>query len=172
MRRRGVYEHVDVGTEIAFEAFFRVEHPKLVALGWALTGDADTAAELAQETLTRAYRVWETVSEYDNPGGWVRRVLTNLAIDRHRRHCREAAALERVGLRDVAIDVDPATDHWWRAVRGLPAGQRVAVALHYLEDMSVADVAATVGVAEGTVKTQLARARRTLARTLAEEAPR
>lgn len=167
-----MYEHVDVETTGAFEAFFRAEHPKLVALGWALTGDADTGAELAQESLARAYRAWATVGGYDNPGGWVRRVLTNLATDRYRRRRSEEAALARVGRPDVAIEVEPATDHWWAAVRALPAGQRAAVALHYLEDLSVADVAATLGVAEGTVKTQLARARRSLARRFAEEAAR
>jgi RNA polymerase sigma-70 factor (ECF subfamily) len=163
---------VDVGTVTAFEAFFRAEHPKLVALGWALTGDSETARELAQEALLRAYRDWAKVADYDNPGGWVRRVVVNLATDRHRRRRSEEAALSRMPPSEPAALLDPATDHWWRAVRSLPEGQRTAVVLHYLEDMSVADVAATLGVSEGTVKTQLARARQTLARTLAEEAPR
>jgi RNA polymerase sigma-70 factor (ECF subfamily) len=163
---------VDVGTVTAFEAFFRAEHPKLVALGWALTGDPETARELAQEALLRAYRDWAKVADYDNPGGWVRRVVANLATDRHRRRRSEEAALSRLPPSEPAALLDPATDHWWRAVRALPDGQRAVVALHYLEDMSVADVAATLGLAEGTVKTQLARARQTLARALAEEAPR
>jgi RNA polymerase sigma-70 factor (ECF subfamily) len=165
-----VYQHVDVGTMTAFEAFFRAEHPKLVALAWAMTGDAETAGELAQEALLRAYRDWSKVGDYENPGGWVRRVVVNLATDRHRRRRSEEAALARVRPQESAALLDPATDHWWRAVRALPDGQRAAVALHYLEDVSVADVAATLGVSEGTIKTQLARARQTLARTLAPEA--
>lgn len=162
---------MDVGTATDFEAFFRAEHPKLVAFAWALTGDPHTAGELAQEALLRAYRDWVKVGEYENPGGWVRRVVANLATDRHRRRRSEEAALSRMPPSEPAALLDPATDHWWRAVRALPDGQRAAVALHYLEDLSVADVASTLGVAEGTVKTQLARARQTLARTLAEEAP-
>jgi RNA polymerase sigma-70 factor (ECF subfamily) len=165
-------QHVDVGTATAFEAFFRAEHPKLVAFAWALTGDSHAAAELAQEALLRAYRDWAKVAAYDNPGGWIRRVLVNLVADRGRRRRSEAAALARVPAPGPVVDLERSTDHWWRAVRALPDGQRAAVALHYLEDMSVADVAAALGISEGTVKTQLSRARQTLARTLAEEAPR
>jgi RNA polymerase sigma-70 factor (sigma-E family) len=166
----GRVQHVDVGTVTAFEAFFRAEHPKLVALGWALTGDPHAAAELAQEALLRAYRDWAKVGEYDNPGGWIRRVLVNLIADRGRRRRSEEAALARVAPPGPVPELEPATDHWWRAVRALPEGQRAAVALHYLEDLSVADVAATLGISEGTVKTQLSRARETLSRTLPEEA--
>ena len=53
-----------------------------------------------------------------------------------------------------------------RALRALPDRQRVAVALHYLADLSVADVAAAMGISEGAVKTHLHRARSQLAVSL------
>ena len=161
-----------MGTATSFEAFFRAEHPKLMALGWALTGDADVAGDLAQESLLRAYRAWPAVGDYDNPGAWVRRVLANLATDRHRRRRSEQAALARIATDAVVAAIEPSTDRWWQAVRDLPDRQRVVVALHYLEDMSVDDVAMTLGISAGTVKTQLSRARQSLARTLAEEKTR
>jgi len=51
----------------------------------------------------------------------------------------------------------------WRAVRELPRRQAQVVALHYVYDLRIGDIASTLGVTEGTVKTQLHRARATLA---------
>jgi RNA polymerase sigma-70 factor (ECF subfamily) len=64
------------------------------------------------------------------------------------------------------VTLDPPDDEFWSAVRGLPARQAQAVALHYLEDRSVADIAAVLGCAEATVKVHLHRGRLALARTL------
>ena len=69
----------------------------------------------------------------------------------------------------AASEVPAAADpELWRLVRRLPEQQRWAVALHYVEDRPVAEVAAVLGCSEGTVKTHLSRARATLARQLDE----
>ena len=152
-----------------FDGFFRVEYPKLVAAAVAMTGSYEIACELAQEALLRSYRSWSRVSTMDVPGAWVRRVLINLAIDVRRAH-RRAARSERVVDRfeDVSFD-DPAVDGWWSAVRALPDRQRAVVVLHYVEDRSVLEIAGVLGIAEGTVKATLAKARQSLARTLTRE---
>jgi len=153
-----------------FDGFFRVEYPKLVAVALGLTGSYDTACELAQEALLRCHRSWDRVSAMDIPGAWVRRVLLNLATDLHRsaqRATRRAALVTHHAVTELG---DPVVDGWWSAVRALPDLQRAVVVLHYVEDRSVADVAAVLGVAEGTVKTSLSRARSTLARTIPKEA--
>jgi RNA polymerase sigma-70 factor (ECF subfamily) len=111
------------------------------------------------------------VSALDRPGAWARRVTINLAISGRRRLRSEAEALVRVDRRpvtEVTLDDDRSqADQFWLAVRGLPARQRAAVALHYLEDRSVDEVAQVLGCAPGTVKAQLHEARATLARALA-----
>ncbi len=62
----------------------------------------------------------------------------------------------------------PTTDHeFWEAVRALPARQAQAIALHYLEDRPVAEIAEILGCAPATVKVHLHRGRRALADTLA-----
>lgn len=61
---------------------------------------------------------------------------------------------------------DPDDEAFWELVRALPRRQAQSVALHYLFDLSVADVAATLGIAEGSVKVHLSRARQTLAARL------
>ncbi len=149
----------------AFEVFFRAEHPRLVALGLALTGDRESARDLAAEALSRAHRSWPNL---DNPSAWVRRVITNLATDRGRRLGRERRALARVAASVPASSAmtDPVGNGFWAAVRALPERQQAAVVLHYLEDRSVAEVASILGIAEGTVKATLFTARNSLATTL------
>jgi RNA polymerase sigma-70 factor (ECF subfamily) len=85
-----------------------------------------------------------------------------------RRAGRERRALGLVSARpDPTVDL-PSTDHeFWDAVRALPARQAQAIALHYLEDRPVAEIAEILGCAPATVKVHLHRGRRALADTLA-----
>ncbi|HEY4331396.1 MAG TPA: sigma-70 family RNA polymerase sigma factor [Ilumatobacteraceae bacterium] len=146
-----------------YSALFRQEHPRLVALGIALTGDRELSLDLAQETLLRAYRSWATIESYEAPGAWLRRVLINQMIDGRRRSAVEAAALRlRAEPEGAASGDDPMASAWWVAVRSLPERQRIATALYYVDDYSVDEVAAVMKVASGTVKATLAQARRSL----------
>lgn len=72
------------------------------------------------------------------------------------------------GRRDLTPVLEPNDEDFWAAVRGLPRRQSQVVALHYIFDLSVADVAATLEMTEGTAKTHLSRARTSLARVLSE----
>ena len=149
-----------------FEAFFRREQPKLVALGMAMSGDRETGRELAQEALIRAYHQWDKIRNYERPGAWVRRVLINLSTDNARARSSELRALERMDPNGSVMLPDVAADGWWRAVLALPERQRAAVALHYLDDLPVSHVAEILGVTPGTVKASLAHARAHLATSL------
>ena len=146
----------------AFEQFFLAEHPKLVALGLAWSGNPDTARELAQESLARALRWWDRVSDLDVPGAWVRRVMINLLIDQRRGERREVLLLDRLDRPDDRDDPAPPDDRWWHAVRALPDRERAAVTLHYLEDLPIAEVAQILEIAPGTVKASLSHARQKL----------
>ncbi len=152
--------------DAAFDAFYRAELHSLVALATSLTGDAGHGAELAQEALLRTYRSWETVRTLDRPGAWTRHVLINLTIDAHRRAQREERATRRVASRMAEPSSPPAeavSEQFWSAVRALPDRQRHAVALHYIDDLSVAEVARVLEVTDATVKTSLHMARKSLA---------
>jgi RNA polymerase sigma-70 factor (ECF subfamily) len=152
--------------EAGFEAFFRAEYTKLVAIGRGLTGSHELGADLAQETLLRCHRDWARVSTLEAPGAWARRVLVNLSIDAHRAAARGRRVPTWVHQVDPVTPADPAIDDWWNAVRALPDRQRAVVVLHYLEDRSIDDIARTLDIAPGTVKSSLARARAHLARTI------
>jgi RNA polymerase sigma-70 factor (ECF subfamily) len=69
----------------------------------------------------------------------------------------------------VLPDLEPPEDGFWRAVRSLPRRQSQAVALHYLEDRPVSEIADILGMAPGTVKKHLYDGRQTLARMLEVE---
>jgi RNA polymerase sigma-70 factor, ECF subfamily len=148
----------------AFEEFYRDEYRRLVPVIAALLGDRAGAEDVVSEALAEAQRRWATVVKLDKPGAWVRRVALNRASNVRRRNGRERHALARLRVvrGDSASDRLP-DDGLWALVRDLPDQQRRAVVLHYVGDLSVADVADVMECSEGTVKTHLSRARSRLA---------
>jgi RNA polymerase sigma-70 factor (ECF subfamily) len=155
--------------EQPFEEFYDAVFGRLVGQLYLVTGDLHDAEDVVQEALTRAAARWSRLREYEVPEAWVRRVAVNLATDRFR-HTRRRLALA-MRLRPVP-EADPPTldglavSH---ALRALPRDQRAAVVLHHLLDLPVDRVAAELDVPVGTVKSRLARARRTLAASLAPD---
>jgi RNA polymerase sigma-70 factor (ECF subfamily) len=154
-----------------FDDFYRDEYHRLVPVIAALLGDRAGAEDVVQEALSEAQRRWTDVVELDKPGAWVRRVALNRASNTRRRSGRESRALAR--LRIVRAEPEPdrlPDDELWTFVRDLPDQQRRAVVLHYVGDLSVADVADVMECSEGTVKTHLSRARAQLAVRYAADA--
>jgi RNA polymerase sigma-70 factor (ECF subfamily) len=145
-----------------FEEFFQEEYRPMVALAYALTGRWDVAEDLAQEGFLRAHRDWQRVGAMEYPGAWMRRVVTNLAMSRFRRLRSAAAAALRLTVDTSAPAPEPPHATFWEEVRDLPKRQRQVIALRYVEDLTVADIAAILGVAEGTVKALLHQGRERL----------
>ena len=151
----------------SFQQLYRREFKSGVALAYVLSGSRTAAEELAQESFLSAHRQWEGVSGYDDPAAWVRRVCVNRSTSLIRRRISEARALTRWAARPVLPEeLAPDANEFWHAVRRLPRRQAQVVTLHYLEDLSVADIASLLHCEAGTVKAHLFRARRTLAAQL------
>jgi RNA polymerase sigma-70 factor (ECF subfamily) len=157
-----------VGVVKDFDEFYEREYSSIVALAFALSGSRWAAEDLAQEAFLAAHRDWERVGSYERPGVWVRRVVTNLSVSAFRRRMAEARALAKASIGQVPDVAELSADGavFWRAVRSLPRRQAQTIALHYLEDLSVAEVADILGTAEGTVKKHLFEGRKALARSL------
>lgn len=153
---------------LAFEPFYREHYPAVVGLVYTLTGSRHGAEDIAQEAFLKAHRNWDEIARYQRPGGWVRVVAMNLGRSRLRRLGSETRALARfVGMATSAFpELEPPNEKFWAAVRSLPRRQREVVALHYLEDMSTADIATTLDIAQSSVKNSLAQARASLGKTL------
>jgi RNA polymerase sigma-70 factor (ECF subfamily) len=162
---------VEVELAVAgFDAFFSRELPRLVTILTAVTGDRMVAEELAQESMLRAHQRWSRISRYDLPGAWVRRVALNLASQSRARRRSEHRAMARMVDQGQTTRPEP-DDDFWALVRQLPPRQAAAVALHYLEDRPVTEVAAILGCAEGTAKAHLHKGRAALARLLQNPEP-
>jgi RNA polymerase sigma factor (sigma-70 family) len=146
-----------------FESFYVQEYRRVVKLAYALSGSRMAAEDIAQEAFLAAYRDWDRVGGYEQRAAWVRQVAANLAMSSLRRRFAEVRALARLaGRREVRLDAMPAgTADFWRTVRALPKRQAQAVALHYLEDLSIQQIAEVLDCAEGTVKAHQAKGRRT-----------
>ena len=146
-----------------FETFYRREFRMLVALTYVLSGSRASAEDLAQEAMVAAYRRWDRVSVMDSPAGYVRRTAANLAASAFRRRMREAKALLRLaGQRQPVAEMDETDEQFWAAVRRLPRRQAQAVALRYVYDCPVLEVAELMGISEGAAKAHLHKARRAL----------
>lgn len=151
-----------------FTRFFEETSPGLLRLCYLATLDAESAADAAQEAMTRAWRDWERVAvSGSDPGAWTRTVALNLCRDRWRRArvARDRAPVAPAPRPDDLPDLDLR-----RALGGLTVRQREAVVLRYWLDLDLAGVAAAMDVSVGSVKQHLARAHRHLATELGDAA--
>ena len=142
-----------------YEASYR----RLVAQAYAVAGDRVEAEDAVQESFARAVAAGERFKRVDNPEAWLRTVALNVLRRRWRR-----AQMFRVLTPRIATPADVpgiSEDHVAviEALRALPFQQRETVALFYLGDLTVQEIATALNVAEGTVKSRLGRGRSALA---------
>jgi RNA polymerase sigma factor (sigma-70 family) len=160
---------------LRFETFYVQEIARLVALAAGLCGRA-SAEDVAQEAMLVTYRRWHEVRDRDHPEAFARRVCANLAVSVFRRRMVELRALMRLSDRAWSKPASPPGEEqaFWAEVAALPKRQAQAIALRYIYELDVADIAATLGVTAGSVKVHLYRGRQALAARLgtdAEEQP-
>jgi DNA-directed RNA polymerase specialized sigma24 family protein len=154
--------------DAAFEAMFRREIGSIGRTAYLIVGDWEVAREVAQDAFVEVLKHWEKVRELESPGGWVRRVAIRKAVRTRRRATRGRALLGTIAAGFVG-EPDGATFDVHQALLTLPPRQRAALALYYLEDRSVGEIAALMGCGDVTVRTHLARGRRAMAERLGEE---
>jgi RNA polymerase sigma-70 factor (ECF subfamily) len=152
----------------SFEEFYSGTVGRLLGQLFPVTGDLHEAEEVVQEAFARAAVRWARLRDYDVPEAWVRRVAMNLAADRARSLHRQASAMLRLSpppeVPPVSVEALALAD----ALRTLPIRQRQVIVLYHLVDLPVEEVARTLAIRDGTVKSLLARGRRALAAKLGE----
>lgn len=153
-----------------FDAVFDASYERLVRALTVAAGDREAAADAVQDAFVKAHLRWGKVSRYDDPAGWVRRVAINKLHDERRRGRRKRNALQRLRSRSESTTEQPEIDEFGRLLAELPRQQRLATALFYVDTLTVADIADTLGISEGTVKSHLHDARRRLRPILESEA--
>lgn len=156
----------DVQIPAPFDVFYRSEYQTVVALVYGLSGSRWAAEDIAQEAFLRAHHDWDDVRDMASPGAWVRRVALNLAVSSYRRVRAETSALLRIRRESEVQPTSAETEAFWVEVRRLPKRQGQAMALRYIEELSIAEIADVLGIAEGSVKALLHQGRSRLARQL------
>jgi RNA polymerase sigma-70 factor (ECF subfamily) len=155
-------------SEPAFREIFNASYRRLVVQLYGVVGDIVEAEDVVQEAFVRAAAAGRRFLQVENHEAWLRTTAVNV----HRNRWRKLRNYSRIKERMAVPPTDlPALEDRLdviEALRGLPEGQRAAVALHYLADLAVDEIARTLGIAEGTVKSRLSRGRVALATALAD----
>lgn len=172
-------EPMTTGTaqELAAEEFSRVaaaHRPQIFRFLLASTRDPDLAETLTQECLLKAHRNWGGFRGESSAVTWLMRIAINLQKD----HWRNRRLQFWRTTRQNSVDLDEASE-WlpsgdsgpeqqllarervqsvWRAVEGLSGRQRSIFLLRYVEEMEIAEIAASMELSEGTIKAHLSRA--------------
>jgi RNA polymerase sigma-70 factor (ECF subfamily) len=165
---------VAAGDAAAFRLLVERHSAMVHALAWRMLGAAD-AEDVVQESFTRLWvnaKGWAPAG--GGLGGWLRRVATNLCLDRLRKPRTVGDALladheDAAPLADARLDEARRQAAVADAVRALPDRQRAAIVLTYYEGVPNAEAAAILGLGVKAVESLLVRARQVLTRTLARQ---
>ncbi len=133
---------------VGFDELYRAEFEPMVRLAYLLTGDRETALEVTHDAFVVTCERW---SRLDRPGGYLRTAVVNRCRDLGRRQRFRSSA--PVPERSVVDPDDDLAD----AIAALPPKRRAAVVLRYYLDLTEAEIAETLGVRPGTVKSLLSR---------------
>ncbi|MDE3230702.1 MAG: sigma-70 family RNA polymerase sigma factor [Chloroflexota bacterium] len=151
-------------TNREFDAFFQAHERAITGYLWRMTGDEQTASDLAQETFLRAWQRFDRIRAYERPGGWLFRVATNLALQHLR---RRGAPVGAAGPLDGAWDPrvsDPGQrfverDQVRETLRELTPKARALLILRDVYGLSAEEVGDILKMSREAVKVGLWRAR-------------
>jgi RNA polymerase sigma-70 factor (ECF subfamily) len=152
--------------EAAFEALYREQSPRIFALARRMAGSEQEGEDLLQEIFLQAYRKLDSFKGDAQIGTWLYRLALNHCLDHVRgKRARMDKVTDPLEAREGAIE--PAARRETpiarldldRAIERLPAGCREAFVLHDVEGFEHKEIARLLGVAEGTSKSQVFKAR-------------
>jgi RNA polymerase sigma-70 factor (ECF subfamily) len=159
---------VIVPTKADFDAFYSAAYPPLVGQVFVMLGDLDEAQDVTQEAFGRASARWSRVRD-EIPELWVRRQAFSLAARRLRRRARPTV-FDRLARRRSARGIAPAGQQLGTnmEISRLPASYRAVLALHYIAELPVDEIASLLRLPSEAVAVHLDHARKTLNRRLSE----
>ncbi|MFI7060476.1 SigE family RNA polymerase sigma factor [Kribbella sp. NPDC050124] len=160
---------------LSFDELVVSTERRLLRLGLMLTGGVHSAEDLVQTVFARAHRKWDRIQSLDNPEAYLRTMVVNEFLSwRRLLKNKELPVAEPVDLpstEDIGAR-QALQDAAWRLLATLPRQQRAVLVLRYYEDLPDAEIAAVLGCAPGTVRSNAARGLETLRNTLPAEEER
>lgn len=160
------------GDTAAFEALYRANVDRVYGLCLRMTGNAAEAEDCAQDAFIQAWQKLDRFRGDSAFGTWLHRVAVNVVLGRMRKDRREQDRIRAVA--DVVPQTeqqgnDAGLDDIEQAINGLPSGARHVFVLNAVYGYSHGETSEMLGIAEGTSKAQLHRARRLLAQQMGIE---
>ena len=166
MEESNLIQRATLGDAAAWEPLMLAHQEPVFRLAYLFLGDPDDAEDITQETFLRADHNLKRFDSTRPLRPWLLSIAANLAKNRHRSAARYLAALTRsfraepstaLGVEGHATHNQDA-DQLWKAVRRLNADDQQIIYLRFFLDLSTAEAAQALSVAEGTVKSRLNRA--------------
>lgn len=166
------------GDQAALSRLVARWQPRLQRHAWRLLGDAERAKDMAQESWVEILRGLARLNDVAAFPAWAYRIVTRRCQREFRRKDREPFEPEDAGSEGIADVRENASGEFaaelsivMDAIGMLPGPQRAALALFYIDELSVAEIAIATDVPPGTVKTRLMHARRKVRAILEGETP-
>ena len=162
------------GDQIAFRDLYDRNVDRIYRLAYRMAGEEDLAKDFTQETFLRAYQSLDQFRGDAAFSTWLHSIAVSVSlnglrkVDRHRKRERSLEDAAHVAPERRKLEPD-ARDRLREAVDGLPEIYRTVFLMHDLEGYGHREIAETLGVAEGTSKARLFRARQKLRAALGEE---
>ncbi|HNY40574.1 MAG TPA: sigma-70 family RNA polymerase sigma factor [Bryobacteraceae bacterium] len=149
------------GRASGFEDLLRANEKRVLRTAWRLLGSLEDAKDASQEVFLRLHKHFERL-EPSTIDAWIYRTTVNVCMDHHRRR-RPVGDLEfdppAPATQQSGMEEDERKRRLERAIRRLPEKERAALVLREIEGLETARVAEILGVAEVTVRSQVASAK-------------
>ncbi len=153
-------------TKESFEAVMRKYADMVYKLAYSRTGSTFDADDILQEVFLRYIRADKTYNDEEHRKAWLLRITINCTksflTSAWNRHTDYEEPDPNVGAEDPALKAAETKSDVMKALMSLPEKYRTAIYLFYYEDLSVAQIAKTVGTSETNIKTRLSRGRELL----------
>lgn len=156
----------------SFESIYRSHSGRVYAICLRMTRDETRAREITQDVFVRTWQKLGSFRGEGELGGWIRKITVNLVLNAIRSDRRRTARVETTDVLERydrgRTDGSPESRIGLeRAIAALPAGARAVFVLHDVEGYKHEEIAERMGIAVGTAKAQLHRARKLLREAMA-----
>lgn len=147
------------------EMLYRKYSRQMFHVCMSYTGDKDEAKDILQEAFLKVFRNLQNYQESGSFEGWIRRIVSNTAIDFYRSNQRMAYSIPIEEARDIPVaesndtEIKLEAEEVFQAVRELPEGARLVFQLFAVEGYSHKEIAGKLDISESTSKSQYQRAR-------------
>lgn len=164
--RRDRTEQSDANRD--FDEFMHAQWAPLFRTAYLLTGDYQLAEDLLQTAFAKVFLSWSKISKMGQPAAYTRKVVTNQAMSWWRRSSSSEVPTVDIegGQHSGHEDSVTQASVVWAALAALPTRQRAVMVLRYYEDLSEVEIAETLNISVGSVKSHASAARATLAQRL------